>query len=91
MFNNSFAHKKVLVTGHTGFKGSWLSRWLMEPGANVCGISIDVPTNPSHLGTLGLASQLKDVRIDINNGRELCAATKNYAPDIVFIWQHSQL
>ena len=41
--------KKILITGHTGFKGSWLSAWLLMLGSEVCGYSKDVPTNPSNL------------------------------------------
>lgn len=46
-FNNVYKGKKVLVTGNTGFKGSWLSAWLLMVGAEVYGYSNDVPTNPS--------------------------------------------
>ncbi|MBN4080838.1 NAD-dependent epimerase/dehydratase family protein, partial [Caldithrix abyssi] len=48
MITKSFVNKTVLVTGHTGFKGSWLSTWLSELGANVIGISNEVPTAPAH-------------------------------------------
>ena len=44
---NFWKGKKVLVTGHTGFKGSWLSLWLQSLGAEVVGVSLDVPTTPS--------------------------------------------
>ncbi len=47
MFNNYYKGKKVLVTGHTGFKGSWLTTWLLRLGANVVGISKSSPTQPS--------------------------------------------
>lgn len=53
-FNNVYKGKKVLVTGNTGFKGSWLSAWLLMVGAEVYGYSNDVPTNPSMFETLGL-------------------------------------
>ena len=43
-----FRNSKVIVTGHTGFKGSWLTAWLKELGANVMGISLEPPTIPSH-------------------------------------------
>ena len=43
-----FKNSKVIVTGHTGFKGSWLTAWLKKLGANVMGISLNPPTNPSH-------------------------------------------
>ena len=49
---DSFKGKKVLVTGHTGFKGSWLTAWLNELGANVIGVSLDLPTNPAHFEIL---------------------------------------
>lgn len=47
-FKNTYQDKKVLVTGHTGFKGSWLSLWLDSMGAEVHGISDEIPTIPSH-------------------------------------------
>lgn len=53
-FNNVYKGKKVLVTGNTGFKGSWLSAWLLMVGAEVYGYSNDVPTSPSMFETLGL-------------------------------------
>jgi CDP-glucose 4,6-dehydratase len=46
-FDNIYQNKKVLITGHTGFKGSWLSIWLKSMGAQVYGVSIDIPTTPS--------------------------------------------
>ena len=49
-------NKKVLITGHTGFKGSWLTMWLLKLGAKVIGVSIDVPTTPSLFDELGLKS-----------------------------------
>ena len=49
-----FKNKKIIVTGHTGFKGSWLTLWLTKLGANVLGISKDIPTKPSHFDSLNL-------------------------------------
>ena len=49
----TFAGRRVLVTGHTGFKGSWLSLWLHSLGADVVGFSVDVPTKPSHFAAAG--------------------------------------
>ena len=46
-FNNIYKGKKILITGNTGFKGSWLTIWLLKLGAEVYGISNDVPSNPS--------------------------------------------
>ena len=48
MFSNIFKNKKILVTGHTGFKGSWACIWLHYLGANIVGISDRVKTKPSH-------------------------------------------
>ena len=45
-----FKNSRVIVTGHTSFKGSWLTAWLKQLGANVMGISLDLPTHPSHFG-----------------------------------------
>ncbi len=63
-FGGSFAGRTVFVTGHTGFKGSWLSMWLSELGARVVGFSLDAPTNPNHfdLLDLGIQSHIGDVR-----------------------------
>ena len=47
MFNNVYKNKKVFLTGHTGFKGSWLALWLTKLGAEVCGYSLAPNTNPS--------------------------------------------
>ena len=49
-----FKNKKILITGHTGFKGSWLSLWLKSLGADVMGVSIDIPTKPSHFQLINL-------------------------------------
>ena len=57
-FNNIFSNKKTLITGHTGFKGSWLSVWLLKLGASVFGLSKDVPTIPSMYEDLGLKDKL---------------------------------
>ncbi len=84
MFNQTFKAKKVLITGHTGFKGSWISRWLIDLGAEVAGISNFVPTTPSHFETLGLASQMKDMRADINNLKDLSKCIQDFAPTIIF-------
>ena len=54
MFGNIYKNKKVLITGNTGFKGSWLSLWLLKLGAKVIGISKDIPTKPSMFEELNL-------------------------------------
>ena len=54
MFEDFYRGKSVLVTGHTGFKGSWLVYWLTNMGANVVGYSNEIPTKPSHFELLNL-------------------------------------
>ena len=53
----NFRNKKVLVTGYAGFKGSWLTSWLLLLGAKVMRVSIDMPTNPSHFKTIKLKNK----------------------------------
>ena len=55
-------NKKVLITGHTGFKGSWLSLWLHKLGANVYGISNNIPTEPSHFNDAEISEIVEDLR-----------------------------
>lgn len=84
MFNEVFEDKKVLVTGHTGFKGSWLTLWLLELGARVVGVSDDVPTIPSHYATAGLGSLVQEYWLDIRNASELARVFEKERPDFVF-------
>jgi len=79
-----FSGKSVLVTGHTGFKGSWLTAWLQKLGARVTGLSIDVPTKPSHFGELGLAKTIDDRRLDIRHAAGVREAIVSSRPDFVF-------
>ena len=73
MFNNIYEGKKVLITGNTGFKGSWLTCWLLKLGAKVFGYSSDIPSNPSLFEVLNLEEKIvhfnKDVR-DYSSLRE---------------------
>lgn len=82
-FSNVYAGKKVLVTGHTGFKGAWLVTWLLSMGARVVGVSRDVPTNPSMFEILGLESRIShhvaDVR-DLDRVKEIFLSER---PDFV--------
>lgn len=80
----AFAGKTVLVTGHTGFKGSWLIAWLNRLGARVSGLSIDVPTTPSHFDALGLSARIDDRRIDVRDAGAVAAAFRDVKPDFVF-------
>ena len=56
IFENAYKNKTVVITGHTGFKGTWLAAWLNQLGAKVVGIALDPPTEPSHFSfSLGRA------------------------------------
>ncbi len=82
LFGGSYRGRRVLVTGHTGFKGSWLALWLTELGADVAGYSLEAPTEPSHFGLLGLKmrSHIGDI-LDMPKLRE---AVHAFRPEIVF-------
>jgi len=79
-----FLGKKILITGHTGFKGTWLALWLKQLGANVSGISIDIPSSPSHFETANLLNQIDDHRIDIRDGDAVKRIIKKLEPEFVF-------
>lgn len=79
-----FNGKKILVTGHTGFKGVWLSIWLKQLGAIVHGVSIDIPSNPSHFNVANLSSQLVDHRLDIRDSQAIEKLIQDIQPDFVF-------
>ncbi len=81
-FGGIYKGKRVLLTGHTGFKGSWLTLWLQELGAEVIGYSIGVPTHPSHAELLNL--QMVEVIGDILDEEKIFTSIKQYQPDIVF-------
>jgi CDP-glucose 4,6-dehydratase len=84
MFNNFFKDKTVLVTGHTGFKGSWLSIWLNELGANVIGYALDPYTDRDNFVLTGLSHKLEDIRADIRDFKTLDSIFEKYQPKIVF-------
>ena len=84
MILNNFKNKTVVVTGHTGFKGSWLSQWLVLLGAKVIGISNSIPSKPSHFKLINLKKNIVNEQIDIINLKELKKIFINYKPDCVF-------
>ncbi len=83
-FNNIFNNKKIIVLGHTGFKGSWLTLWLTRLGAEVVGGSLGLPTEPSHYESINLNELCESKTIDIRNREELCSLFKATEPDFVF-------
>ncbi|WP_418181213.1 CDP-glucose 4,6-dehydratase [Aliarcobacter lanthieri] len=82
LFGGIYKYKTVLVTGHTGFKGSWLCCWLNQMGAKVVGYSLEAPTNPNHFELLNL--NIISIIGDIRNLDKLNQTFKTYKPDIVF-------
>ena len=84
MFENIYHDRRVLVTGHTGFKGSWLSSWLLNLGATVAGFSTNVPTKPSHFEVLRLTDRIEDFEGDVRNKGSLQKAIDKFCPEIVF-------
>ena len=81
---NAFFGKTVLVTGHTGFKGSWLTVWLSMLGAKVLGISEKVPTTPSNFETFSRDLEITDLRMDITDKKSMRGAIVEHQPDFVF-------
>ena len=79
-----FKNSKVIVTGHTGFKGSWLTAWLKQLGAKVKGISLDPHTNPSHFTVSKINKGMKDIRLDIREKVKLEKEIVKFKPNFVF-------
>jgi len=84
MFNNVYAGKRVLVTGHTGFKGTWLSSWLLKLGAKVCGISDQIPTSPSMFEEVGLEQDIEHHFCDIRELDKMEKIVRDFKPDFLF-------
>ena len=79
-----YQNKRVLVTGHTGFKGAWLSEWLIELGAKVAGFSLDPSTHPHLFETLELHQKMEDHRGDLNDLQALTKIIQEFDPEIIF-------
>lgn len=81
-FGTAYCGRRVLVTGHTGFKGSWLCLWLQALGSEVIGLGLDPSSEPSHWGLLKLS--IKDHRVDIRDEAAVRRAFAEERPEIVF-------
>jgi len=79
-----YRNKKVLVTGHTGFKGSWLTKWLSMVGAEVKGISLNPPSNPSHYKILNFDKKIISKKLDIKYFKGIKKEITTFKPDIIF-------
>lgn len=85
LFNNFYKGKRVLITGHTGFKGSWLSIWLHELGAEVVGVALDPYSDKDNYVLSGIGTKIKaDLRADIRDGEQMKQIFAKYQPEIVF-------
>jgi len=83
-FGNIYNKKNILITGNTGFKGSWLTVWLLKLGANIYGISKDVPTKPSMFNNLGLTEKINYFENDVRDLESVKKIIKEVQPDFIF-------
>ncbi|MEO7433191.1 MAG: CDP-glucose 4,6-dehydratase [Dokdonella sp.] len=83
LFGGYYRDRRVLVTGHTGFKGSWLVLWLREMGARVSGLALDPDTSPNHWSLLAL-DDVRDHRGDIRDRDAIHDTVKRIAPEVIF-------
>jgi CDP-glucose 4,6-dehydratase len=84
LFNNAYIGKRVLVTGDTGFKGSWLSIWLLMLGSKVHGLSNGIPTVPSHFDSALLERRMDSYEMDIRSLDSMIGIIEDVMPDYVF-------
>lgn len=84
LFANQYRGRRVFITGHTGFKGFWLTTWLLHLGAEVAGYSLNVPTTPSGFEALGLEQRIRHISGDIRDRARLAAAIQDFKPEAVF-------
>jgi CDP-glucose 4,6-dehydratase len=82
MFNDIYRNTKVLITGHTGFKGSWLALWLFQMGANITGYALQPPTEPNHFNLLDMG--INSIIGDVRDAEILKIIFKEQQPEIVF-------
>lgn len=85
VFDSTYNDRTVLVTGHTGFKGSWLTCWLAQLGAKVVGFSLEEPpTEPSNFEISGMGNRITDIRGDISDLESVQRTIESYQPSLIF-------
>jgi CDP-glucose 4,6-dehydratase len=84
MFGDAYQNKKVLITGNTGFKGSWLTLWLLKLGARVIGVSKDIPTKPSMFDELNISDQVIHYKKDVRDLEAIKKIVEDEKPDFIF-------
>ena len=84
MFDGYYGGKRVLLTGHTGFKGAWLALWLKQLGAEVCGVGLRPPTEPNLHEIIQGHAFAQQVECDIRDQARLSGVIRAFAPDLVF-------
>ena len=83
-FREIYRNRRVLITGHTGFKGSWLSLWLTALGAEVIGYSLEPPTEPNLFKALNLKDKITPIIGDVRDEKHLISVFEKYQPEFVF-------
>ena len=84
MLNKTFKNKKILIFGNTGFKGSWLTIALLNLGAEIYGVSINIPTSPSLFKVTNLKKKIKFIQSDIRNKKKVKSIVDKIQPDFIF-------
>ncbi|MEK7780223.1 MAG: GDP-mannose 4,6-dehydratase, partial [Verrucomicrobiota bacterium] len=84
MFAGYYHNRRVLVTGHTGFKGGWLALWLKKLGAHVTGLALPAPTDPNLHAIIQPGTFEREIMCDIRDAKALAAAVQEVQPEIIF-------
>jgi len=79
-----YKNKKIFITGHTGFKGTWFCHILLHAGADITGYSLEPPTNPALFIQTGLEKYIHSIIADVRDRDKLIQTVKEIKPDIVF-------
>ena len=75
--------RRVLLTGHTGFKGAWLALWLQRLGAQVTGLALEPPTQPNLFQTARVVDGMRSLQVDVRDLSQICGAISDARPEIV--------